>query len=49
MNLKMVKSEMRVLTERENIVVVNADVVVDWKLQFDAGTIVGEREKDDVA
>jgi hypothetical protein len=46
----MIKSEMRVLTVRENTDVTDVDVVVGWNLQPAAEIVVGvrEREKADV-
>jgi hypothetical protein len=45
LNSEMVKSGMVVLTGREKADVADADVLVGWKLQPAAGTIVGERER----
>jgi hypothetical protein len=41
----MIKSEMRVLTVRENTDVTDVDVVVGWNLQPAAEIVVGERER----
>jgi hypothetical protein len=46
MNSKIVKSKMVVLTERENIDVTDAAVVVDWMLQSATGVLVGNRERE---
>jgi hypothetical protein len=45
LNSKMVKSGMVVLTGREKADVTDADVLVCWKLQPAAGTVVDERER----
>jgi hypothetical protein len=42
----MIKSEMRVLTVRENTDVTDVDVVVGWNLQPAAEIVVGERERE---
>jgi hypothetical protein len=46
LNSKMVKSGMVVLTGREKADVTDADVLVGWKLQPAAGTVVDERERE---
>jgi hypothetical protein len=42
MNSKIVKSEMVVLTGRENTDIVDADVAMDWMLYTAAGALVVE-------
>jgi hypothetical protein len=46
LNSEMVKSGIVMLTEREKTDVTDADVVVGWKLQPTAGTVVDKRERE---
>jgi hypothetical protein len=48
-DFKMIKSIMRVLIERENADVTDADMAMGWKLQFTPRTVVvREKKKTDV-
>jgi hypothetical protein len=46
LNSEMVKSKIVMLTGREKTDVPDVDVAVGWKLQPVAGTVVGERERE---